>query len=296
MNHVELAKLLMSYGAQLEDIYLGRGQWRNYMDDYIDIATSKEMKQAIRDEPSLRLYHGGFFNMNLYNAARYGKLQRVGLPLEQGVDKNQAFQDSGKTALIAAAMNGHLDVVSFLVEQGADMEMADDYGMTPLNRTCCNDFFQHNHLDVVRYLLEQGADRDKPDNIGRTPLHYAALLARNVKLAKLLMVYGADINARTNGGQLAVDMADEDDEIVQAILDEPRRRMDEAPGKRATEQDGHLDAATQHENEEEREGGHNQKRPRLNEGAEDGEADQTKVASEDEDSEPSSDEDEEEDS
>ena len=87
-------------------------------------------------------------------------------------------------------------------------------------------------------------------------------------------------------------------EIKQAIRDEPRRRMDEAPGKRATEQDRHPNGATsasaQQEDDREAEDEQSNKRPRLDEGAEVAvEAEEeTKIAEEDEDSEPSSDEDE----
>ena len=68
--------------------------------------------------------------------------------------------------------------------------------------------------------------------------------------------------------------------------------MDEAPGKRATEQDRHphavTSAAVQQEEDNEQEEPSN-KKPRLDEGT--GVEEDTKVASEDEDSEPSSDED-----
>ena len=85
------------------------------------------------------------------------------------------------------------------------------------------------------------------------------------------------------------------EEIKQAIRDEPRRRMDEAPGKRATEQDLHPNAATssstqQEGEEEEADEEQSNKRPRLNDEEVVAE-EETKVAEEDEDSEPSSDED-----
>ena len=107
------------------------------------------------------------------------------------------------------------------------------------------------------------------------------------------MSYGADLNVRTNYGQLPIDIA-HTEEIKQAIRDEPRRRMDEAPGKRATEQDRHPNAATSAstQQEETKEEGQSNKRPRLDEGEVVAAADEgTKVAEEDEDSEPSSDED-----
>ena len=53
---------------------------------------------------------------------------------------------------------------------------------------------------MTRYLLEQGANRDKASDNGMTALHFAA---RNghVDVAKLLMVYEADLNARNKSGQ-----------------------------------------------------------------------------------------------
>ena len=165
------------------------------------------------------------------------------------------------------------------------MEKTNNEGDSPLHIAC-----SESHLEVTRYLLEQGADRDKA-NGGWTPLHTAADFGR-LDIVNLLMVYGADLNARTSDGELLIDVADTE-EIKQAIRDEPRRRMDEAPGKRATEQDRHPNAAAsassqQEDAVEEDDEESSNKRPRLDEGAE---AEVVKVAEEDEDSEPSSDED-----
>ena len=85
---------------------------------------------------------------------------------------------------------------------------------------------------------------------------------------------------------MPIDDAD-DEEIKQAIRDEPRRRMDEAPGKRATEQDRHPNVATQQDEQEEEEP--SSKRPRLEGGTV--ADDVLKVSEEDEDSEPSDEED-----
>ena len=110
------------------------------------------------------------------------------------------------------------------------------------------------------------------------------------------MSYGADLNAKTNDGHLPIAIT-RNEEIRQTIRDEPRRRMDEAPGKRATEQDWHPNAATSTSAQEE-EGDYNEevtshKRPRLDEGVVTAvDETVTKVAEEDEDSEPSSDEEE----
>ena len=157
---------------------------------------------------------------DLYDAARDGDLKRVQvLVVEQGVDKEETGGLYGSTPLYAASRNGHLAVVRYLVEQGADMEKVNSHGWTPLiEATFCG------HLEVVRYLLEQGAKRDKADTLGWTSLHWAASKG-HLETAKLLMVYGADLNARNNDGRFPIDMGHRNnEEIKQAIRDEPVRR------------------------------------------------------------------------
>ena len=165
------------------------------------------------------------------------------------------------------------------------MEKVCSLGHTPLiNAVNCK------HLELTRYLLEQGADRDKAENSGWTSLHWAAHIG-DLDIAKLLMLYGADLDARSINGQLPIDIA-RNEEIKKAIRDEPRRRMDHGH-KRATEQDRHPNAATsasvQQEEDAEEEEEPSNKKPRLHEEAK---AEEGTVAEEDEDSEPSSDEEE----
>ena len=166
---------------------------------------------------------------NLYSATESGDLKRVQVLVEQGVARDETGGLYYETPLYRASSNGHLTVVRYLVEQGADKEKANNGCMTPLMVASIN-----GRLEVARYLLVQGADKNKANIGGLTSLHFAANWS-HLEIAKLLMVYGADLNARTNDGQLPIDTTD-NEEIKHAIRDEPRRRLDEAPGKRATEQ------------------------------------------------------------
>ncbi|OUM61687.1 hypothetical protein PIROE2DRAFT_26240, partial [Piromyces sp. E2] len=55
--------------------------------------------------------------------------------------------------LHAACKNGHIDVVKYLVEQGANIHQENYNYDTPLYIACKN-----GHEDIVKYLVEQGAD------------------------------------------------------------------------------------------------------------------------------------------
>ena len=69
-------------------------------------------------------------------------------------------------------MHGHKDIVEMLLDRGADINMADNYGFTPLHEAAI-----HSQVEVVQFLIERGAklDTTATGNLsGRTPLHSAA--------------------------------------------------------------------------------------------------------------------------
>lgn len=62
------------------------------------------------------------------------------------------------TALSEAACQGHLHVVTFLLENGADPNNVNDVGRSPLWRASFN-----GHAEVVGTLLEAGGNPDSKD-------------------------------------------------------------------------------------------------------------------------------------
>ena len=71
--------------------------------------------------------------------------------------------------LHAAALNGHIEVAKFLVEQHAEVDTTHKDGLTPLHTAA-----QNGHIEVVKFLVEQHADVNAKDQDGWTPLHTAA--------------------------------------------------------------------------------------------------------------------------
>jgi ankyrin repeat protein len=77
--------------------------------------------------------------------------------------------DASKILLVAARKNVEdRDVVRFLKEQGADFEVTDDQGNTPLMLAVS----QKNHR-LTHHLVEQGADVNATNKVGKTPLALA---------------------------------------------------------------------------------------------------------------------------
>lgn len=65
---------------------------------------------------------------------------------------------------MVAAFSGHNDIISFLMESGADLTLVDDEGATALHKAA-----QEGQIATVKLLLGLGAKRDTQDSKGRTP-------------------------------------------------------------------------------------------------------------------------------
>lgn len=92
------------------------------------------------------------------------------------------LDSSGYSSLHYASRAGHLDVVKYLVSQGANVNLGTRANhTTPIHRAS-----QQGHLSIVKYLLEHGADVHVLDCRGKTALHLAASENR-VEVCKLLI-------------------------------------------------------------------------------------------------------------
>ena len=74
---------------------------------------------------------------------------------------------------------------------GADVNSADDFGRTPLHVAASADY-----SEMVRFLIENGADIDLTTNGEKqTPLHFAAK-NEAPQSVKILLAYGAELEVR----------------------------------------------------------------------------------------------------
>src|SRR5688572_23561862 len=118
----------------------------------------------------------------------YAVRKSAGLP--HPIPENQrAFPQGGDTALIFAARIGDLLSTKLLVAAGAGVNDADGSGMSAMALAAYN-----NHRGVAEYLLEFGADPNLASS-EISPLH-GAILHRNEALVDALLARGADPNLR----------------------------------------------------------------------------------------------------
>jgi uncharacterized protein len=157
-------------------------------------------------------------------AAGAGSLGAVKQLVLHGADVNVADPIKGQTPLMWAAAEGHSDVVTGLVEMGANVNAVSKGGFTPLLFSITkNDLasiktllkagakvnvalasgntplmvaMQYRYTDVALVLIEAGADFTVKDRAGNTMLHLAATQG-DLKLVNELLARKVDPNART---------------------------------------------------------------------------------------------------
>ena len=62
--------------------------------------------------------------------------------------------------MFIACQNGHIEIVKYLVEHGADINKRNNDGWSPLLIVCFN-----GHIEIVKYLMEHGADIKDKDRV-----------------------------------------------------------------------------------------------------------------------------------
>lgn len=142
----------------------------------------------------------------LFIASRAGNTATVDVLLaaKASVDQKNRF---GDTPLMAAALNGKLDIVRKLRTRGADLNPR---GWTPLIYAATG-----GHDDIVAYLLDQGADINAQSPNGTTALMMAVRESR-ASTFDLLLRRGADIRHRNENGASALDWAKRGNETAMA--------------------------------------------------------------------------------
>jgi len=117
-----------------------------------------------------------------------------------------ARDHTGSTPLQWAIRKGHGPVIQTLVDYGANVNVSDDQGRTPLHLAVsaleeCQTFDECRFcFDMIRFLIERGAVVNAADENGTTPLHLASELG-NEDVVSLLIENGACVDSQDNEGE-----------------------------------------------------------------------------------------------
>ena len=190
---------------------------------YLDIA------RLLLDHDANVHVHDKYGTNPLHFAAENGLLDVAQILLERSVDVNSQNYH-GSTPLLLASEFGHPDVVQLLLDHKADLCLCDSDGDTPLHCAAIG-----GQLETTLLLLKLNVKVNPRNFKGSTPLHCAStgswrLPEGSAVVVRLLLDYGADVQARDLSGQTASEVAcgPEQQEIVRLLTEHAAGRTNEA--------------------------------------------------------------------
>lgn len=209
---VQIASLLIKHGADVSitDSVLEwsalryadmTGSWSmidRLLQGTFDINDMAFTKQKLRKRNSLQEI--------LSNAAANGLTYLTAYILDTGVDINTPlhsikYSHQQYGLLHIASENGHVSLVEFLLENGAEINMCNWNNSTPLHLAC-----NHGHKECVLMLLEGLACINHSNRNGDTPLH-VAVRAGNCDILDILLNRKADLDLCNKYGDTPLHVA-----------------------------------------------------------------------------------------
>uniref|UniRef100_A0A8C2QA02 Tetratricopeptide repeat, ankyrin repeat and coiled-coil containing 1 n=1 Tax=Cyprinus carpio TaxID=7962 RepID=A0A8C2QA02_CYPCA len=133
-------------------------------------------------------------------AAGRGKMEVCSFLLERGAQVQQVNR-RGACALFCAVRQGHWQIADLLLQHGADVNVSDKQGRTLLMVAACE-----GHLSTADFLLSKGASLASVDKEGLTPLSWACLKGHK-NVVQFLVEKGAVIDHSDKNGRTPLDLA-----------------------------------------------------------------------------------------
>lgn len=184
--------------------------------------------------------------------AKFGSVQDVEQVFQQNPSALNGQDDEGMTPLACAVVQEQIEVAQFLLDKGADPNIPNKNGLTPLEHACGRDktnalmlakmllakgasvnatnvtretipplewAISSDNLELVKLLVDRGAEVKTKTDVGSTPLHTAADRG-DTEIAAILIAHGAEVNAKITGGTTPLHNAAENGsaDIVKLLL------------------------------------------------------------------------------
>lgn len=153
-----------------------------------------------------------FAQKDIFDISRSGTIEELEQLYKETPEIINTKNEVGYTPLILACYSGNEEAVSFLMNKVDNIDGTSTYG-TPLMAAVFK-----GYIKIVSMLLKQGANPNVADNKGTTAAHYAVLL-KNYNIVEQLVRAKANFDLKDNVGKSALDYAKTfNDEKLNKIL------------------------------------------------------------------------------
>ncbi|MCK5155253.1 MAG: ankyrin repeat domain-containing protein, partial [Spirochaetales bacterium] len=184
---LDVIEFIINSGADLDK--------KNFLGD---TALHSSVEVSYADAAALLVQYGA----DPFLSNNRGKAPAV-LAFDQGIDftsmlitpDNLLLADtSGNTPIHMAVQWDYPEIVSYLIEQGANINVHNFEGFTPIHYAVKN-----NSIKICQVLMNNGALINARDSYSNTPLH-TAISWESVQAAKFLLLRGANVHLRNLSG------------------------------------------------------------------------------------------------
>ncbi len=139
----------------------------------------------------------GPLEKSLFGAAMKGDVSALGDLLARGARIDAVDPTDGDTALLKAMSNGDSPATRLLIERGANLEVVNAIGYTPLQFAAGLE-----HTALAKLLVDKGANVNS--RAGRLPALIHATRTSNLELVDYLLARGANPNQAASDGSTAL--------------------------------------------------------------------------------------------
>ncbi|KAF9888817.1 hypothetical protein FE257_008186 [Aspergillus nanangensis] len=152
-----------------------------------------------QDHPAFPMIHDAI-NSKLRLASYQGQCDMISLLVEFGADAH-LLRRGNLLPMHIAASHGHMDAVRLLLQHGADVASVDEQGDTAIHHAAAG-----GSVEVVKFMLDQGIPVDIRGDAD-TPVLVTAVIYRQAAVVQLLLEAGADVDLVETDGDNAIRLA-----------------------------------------------------------------------------------------
>lgn len=198
----EIAEVLLNAGAQIE-----RGDYRGATALFIAAENrNANIVNLLLTRGANPSHVSADARTFLHAAVSGGDTNIVKVAMQYPYEIN-ARSKYGDTPLLGASWKRRLDLLEMLINVGADVNVPDNQGTTPLIAVTPDDDWPTSvDPKIISFLIEHGANVNAADEKGETALFGAAFYG-DFETVKLLTAAGADVAHTDQKGRTAISIA-----------------------------------------------------------------------------------------